>query len=173
MEQKAKDEKPYVQKLQKGTTLASWADLMRIFLSKVPSARGIATMVYVTRKEAQVPIVDPELATDQTHSIKHGLVEYEYGNRLLHSDVRFWNDNGTLFGYLQEETRGTTFLSSIRTYERTCNGRVAWMHLNKKHGGEKKRREQLKTALAYISGTKWNGSTNITLERYIRNCLQA
>ena len=89
MKQKAKDEGPNVPKLQKGTTLASWADLMRVFLSKVPSARGIATMVYVTRKEAQEPIVDPALATDKPHSIEHGLVEDEYGNRLLHSDVIF------------------------------------------------------------------------------------
>ena len=50
MEQKAKDGVPDVPKLQKGTMVASWDYSMRVFLSKVPSARGIATMAYVTRK---------------------------------------------------------------------------------------------------------------------------
>ena len=45
--------------------------------------------------------------------------------------------------------------------------------LNMQNGGESKWREQLKTALAYVSGMKWYGSTNITLERHISNCNQA
>ena len=118
-------------------------------------------------------IVAPVLAPDQTHLIEHGSVKYEYESCLLHSDVRFRNDNGTLFGYLEEATRGTTFVSSIKTYKLTCNGRASWLALNMQYAGERKWREQFKTALVYVSGTKWNGSTNITLERYIRNCLQA
>ena len=65
--QKAKDDVPDVPKLQKGTTVASWADSMRVFFYKVLSAQGISTMAYVTRKEEQVPIVAPALSPDQTH----------------------------------------------------------------------------------------------------------
>ena len=108
----------------------------------------------MTRKEAHVPIVAPVLAPYQTHSIEHGSVKYEYESCLLHSDVRFRNDNGTLFGYLEEATRGTTFVSSIKTYKRTCNGRASWLALNMQYAGERKWREQLKTALVYVSGTK-------------------
>ena len=69
--------------------------------------------------------MDPVLAPDQPYSLDHGSVEDEYENCLLHSDVRFRNDNGTLFGYLEEENRGTAFEYSTKTYERTRNGHAA------------------------------------------------
>ena len=50
---------------------------------------------------------------------------------------------------------------------------VAWMALNIQHDGESNWIERYKTALAYVSGTKWYGSTNITLEGHISNCRQA
>ena len=65
-------------------------------------------MAYVTRKEAQVPIMAPALAPDQLHSLEHGSVKDEYEYCLLHSGVSFRNNNGTLFGYLKEEIHGTT-----------------------------------------------------------------
>ena len=135
MGEKAKDDVPDVPKLQKGTTVASWADSMIVFLSKFSSDRGIATMEYVTIKEAQVPIVDPALTPDQPHLLDHGSVEDEYENRLLHSDVRFWNYNGTLFGNIKEATRGTTFASSIKTYKRTHNCCEELLDLNMQHNG--------------------------------------
>ena len=98
LEQKSKDYVPDVSKLQKGTTVASWAGSMRVFLSKVTSSQGIVTMAYVLRKEDQVPIVDPALAPDQPHLLEHVLVKDEYENSLLHSDLRFRNNNRTLFG---------------------------------------------------------------------------
>ena len=113
MEKKAKDDVPDVPKLQKGATVVLWANLMGVFLYKVRSGRGIYTMAYVTRKEAWVPILAPVLAPDQPHSLEHGLVEDEYENCLLHSYVRFQTYNGTLFGCLEETTRGTTFAYSI------------------------------------------------------------
>ena len=51
MEQKTKNDVPYVPKIQKGTTVVSWDNSTRVFLSKAPIARGIATIAYVTRKE--------------------------------------------------------------------------------------------------------------------------
>ena len=51
MEQKVKNDVSDVPKLQKGTTIASWMDLMIVFLSKVLSSQDIATMSYVMRKE--------------------------------------------------------------------------------------------------------------------------
>ena len=47
------------------------------------------------------------------------------------------------------------------------------MYVNTQHVGERKWREQLKTSLAYVSGTKRDGSTNILLERHISNYRQA
>ena len=101
MEQKAKDDVQDVPKIQKGTVVASWADSMRVPLSKAPSAQGIANILYVTRKEVQVTIVTPALAIDQTHLLENSLVKEEYENCLLHYNVRFWNNNRTVFGYLE------------------------------------------------------------------------
>ena len=103
-------------------------------------------MPYVTRKEVQVPIVAPALDSYKLHLLEHGLVEDEYESCLLHCDIRFQNDNGTLFGYLKEATCGTTFASSINTYEHTCNGRAAWLALNNQQASEIKWIYELKTA---------------------------
>ena len=113
-------------------------DSTRVLLSKVPSAQGIATMAYVTRKEEQLPIVAPALTPDQLHLLEHSSIEDEYENCLLHSDVRFQNNNGTLFGYLEEATHGTTFEHFIKNYERTSNGCAEWLALNTQHAGKSK-----------------------------------
>ena len=63
----------------------------------------------------------PALAPDHPQSLEHGSVEDEYENSILRSSVRFQYDNGSLFGYLEEATRGTTFASYIRTYKSTRN----------------------------------------------------
>ena len=84
--------------------------------------------------------MSPELALDQLHSLEHGSVKDENENSLLKSEVRFRNNDGMLFGYPMEETSGTTFASSIKTYVSTCNGHVAWMALNTQHAGEIKGR---------------------------------
>ena len=94
--------------------------------------------------------MDPALAPDQPHSLENGLFKDKQEDRFLHYDVRFRNDNGTLFGYLEEETCGTTFAFSINTYEPTLNGRASWMALNTQHAGERKWRERLKNASAYV-----------------------
>ena len=135
--------------------------------------RGISNMACVTRREVQVPIVAPEISPDQPRSLEHGSIKDEYENRLLHSDVRFQNNNGTVFGYLEEATRGTTFASSIKTYKLTRNGCAAWLALNMQHAGESKWREQLKNASVNVSDTKWDGSTNIILKCHISNFRQA
>ena len=103
------------------------------------------------------------LSPYQPHSLEHGSVEDKYENRLLLSDVRFGNNNRDLFSYLKESTRGTNFAYPINTYERTRNDFAAWLALNTHHSGESKWREQIKTDLSYVSGTKWYGSTNIIL----------
>ena len=118
-------------------------------------------------------MVVPVLPPDQPHLIEHGSIKDEYENHHLHSDVRFQNNNGTIFGYLKEETHGTTFASYIKNYKRTCNGYAAWLAINMQHAGESKWREQSKTASAYVLGTKWYGGTNITPEQNIRNCRKA
>ena len=85
-----------------------------------------------------MPIVVPTLAPGQPHSLEHGSVKDEYENCLLHIDVRFQNNNGTFFGYLEKATRGTTFASSIETYEITRNVRASWLSLNTQHARESK-----------------------------------
>ena len=86
----------------------------------------------------------PALSPDQPHSLENGLVKDEYEKRLLHSDVRFRNDNRTLFGYPEEATCGTPFSYSIKTYERTCNRCAALLDIITQHAKERKWREQLK-----------------------------
>ena len=83
--------------------------------------------------------------------------------------MRYRNHNGNLFGYLEEATRSTSYAASIKPYERTRNGRGAWQALNTQHTGEDKCKAMLKLAVTYVTTTKWDGNTSISLERHVNN----
>ena len=126
-------------------------------------------MAYVSCKDEAVVNVAPVLEVNQPHSIEHGSVADEYKYRLLHADARYGNNNEILYGYLEEATRGSIFAASIKSYERTRNGRGAWLALNTQHAGESKWRAILKEAEHYINVIKWDGNTSTSLEKHVNN----
>ena len=48
------------------------------------------------------------MEANQPHLNNHGSIETEYEFQLSHTDIRYRNDNGNLFGYLEEATRSTS-----------------------------------------------------------------
>ena len=95
-------------------------------------------MAYVSRKDKAVVNVAPALEVNQPHSIEHGLVADKYKNHQSHADACYGNDNKILYVYLEETTRGSIFAASIKSYDRTQNGRGAWLALNTQYAGESK-----------------------------------
>ena len=126
-------------------------------------------MAYTSRKDEAVANVAPVLEVNQPHSIEQGLVADEYKYRLSHADARYRNENEILYGYLEEATRGSIFVASIKSYKRTRNGRGAWLALNTQHAGESKWRAILKEAEHYINIIKWDGNTSTSLEKHVNN----
>ena len=80
---------------------------MRVFLSKVSSVRDQATLVYVARFDENVGVLEA-MEDNQLYLINHGSIDTEYEFQLSHTDMRYRNHNGNLFGYLEEATCSTS-----------------------------------------------------------------
>ena len=71
---------------------------------------------------------------------------------------------------LELALRGTTFEASIKTFQRTGNGRGAYEELIYQHSGKEKWIKILHDANNYVNGQKWDGTTRYLLQSHIDKC---
>jgi hypothetical protein len=76
-----------------------------------------------------VPVAAPALAQNQPHSNDHGSVEGELEARASNEHVLFRDDNASVYHYLEEATRSTTYAASIKPFQQRKDGRGAWLLL--------------------------------------------
>lgn len=157
---------PEVPKITKALPVIKWTEAFQDFLSRVIGVRTIP-LSYVIRTEEQVPAAAPPLATNQPHSTVHGSVEDELVARASHTHALFRDDNSTLYHYLEEATRGTAFAASIKPFQRTKNGRGAWMALIGQYAGNDKWEAEIKKQEQLLHTRVWKGQSNFSLESFI------
>jgi hypothetical protein len=68
---------------------------------------------------------------------------------------------------LEEATRGTSYAASIKPFQRTKNGRQAWLALSNQFAGNDKWEAEIKKHEQLLHTRTWKGQTNFTLERFI------
>jgi hypothetical protein len=61
----------------------------------------------------------------------------------------------------------TAYSASIKPFQRTRNGRGAWLALVSQYAGEAKWRAKLKIAEELLLNRKWKGQDNFPLERFV------
>jgi hypothetical protein len=116
----------------------------------------------VTSESVDVPVATPALAQNQPHSNEHESVEGKLVTRAdehaLHRD-----DNAFVYQYLEEATRSTAYVTSIKLPQSRKDGRAAQLALlgqyaaNDKWEAESKKQE-------YVLHTRiWKGQNNFTL----------
>ena len=95
-------------------------------------------LAYVVQDNMDMPMVAPDLAPNQPHSVLHRLVESELIAHALHEHVFFHDDNLKLYYYLEEATRGIQYMASIKLSQYTKNNQGAWLALIGQYAGDDK-----------------------------------
>jgi hypothetical protein len=105
------NEDPQVPKITKTLQVMQWAEAFSDFLHRKVGIRSIP-LAYVTRPEIAVAEPAPPLAENRSYSTGddgHGSVEGELIARASHSHAKFRDDNASVYYFVEEATRGTTY----------------------------------------------------------------
>jgi hypothetical protein len=160
------EDAPATPKITRALRVPRWSESFRDFMHRVNGVRS-APLAYVIRQEVDVPAVAPPLMVRQPYSTEHGSMEEELIARLSHGSPVYRDDNKAVYNYLEEATRGTAYHSTVQTYQRSKNGRSAWLALLQQHAGTDKWEKELKDQENFMKTRVWKGNTNFSLERFL------
>ena len=160
------EDKPKVPVITKNLKITRWSESFDDFLHRITGARH-APLAYVTRPVVAVPAAAPALLPRQPHSQEHGSIEGELIARLSHTSPVYRDDNAAVYHHLEEATRGTTFSSTLKPYQRSKDGRAAYLALISQHAGTDKWEKELKERESFMKSRVWKGNSNFSLEKFL------
>ena len=160
------EDDPAVPKITKTLPVMKWAEAFPDFLQRIIGAR-IIPLTYVIRETVDVADPPPALAANQPYSEEHGLVEGELIARANHTHALYREDNQSIYYYLEEATRGTSFVASIKPFQHAKDGRGAWLAIIAQYAGQDKWEAVLKKHDDLLHTTKWKGQSNFSLDRFV------
>jgi hypothetical protein len=165
LEDKKDGDEPEVPKITKALPVIKWTEAFRDYLHRVIGVRTIP-LAYVIRPEAAVPVIGPQ-AAGTPHSVQHEAIETELIARASHGHALYREDNSAVYYKLEEATRATSYAASIKPFQRTKNGRDAWLALTNQYAGNDKWEAEIKRQEQLLHTRLWKGQSNFTLERFI------
>ena len=157
---------PDTPKITRNLKVTRWSEAFADFLHRVNGIRHIP-LAYVIRSEVDVPAAAPALIRNRPYSAEHESIEGELIARASHGHALFRNDNAKVYHFLEEATRGTQYSSSLKTFQRSKNGREAYLAIISQHAGADKWERELKAQESFLTSRIWKGNTNFSLERFI------
>ena len=125
---KKKADEPEVPKITKALPLIKWTEAFRDYLHRTIGVRTIP-LAYLICPDDDVPPIGT-IAAGTPHSTQHGSIEDELIARASHTSPLYQEDNSGVYYKLEEATRATSYAASIKPYQRTKNGRGAWLALS-------------------------------------------
>ena len=87
--------------------------------------------------------------------------------RASHDHALFREDNAKVYFKLEEATRSTMYAASIKPYQRSKNGRGAWIALASQYAGQDKFEAEIKSTEDVLHNRTWNCNGTFTLEHFI------
>lgn len=157
---------PDVPKVTRNLKVTRWSEAFDDFVHRVYGTRH-APLAYVTRSDENVATPAPPLLRNKPHSEAHGSIEGEMISRLSHTSPIFRDDNAQIYHYLEEATRSTVYSSSLKPFQRSKNGRGAFLALMSQHAGKDKWEKELKHQEGFMKSRVWKGNSNHSLEKFI------
>ena len=106
-------------------------------------------------------------AAGAPHSVQHEAIDAEMIAGASHGHLLFREDNSSVYYKLEEAMRATLYATSIHPYQRTKNGRNAWLALSNQYTGKEKWEAEIKRHKQLMHTRTWKGLSNFTLERFI------
>ena len=142
LENKMKADEPDVPKISKALPVIKWTEAFKDYLHRIIGVREIP-LAYIIRPEvAALPI--GAISVGSPHSQEHGAIELELIVHASHTHALFQEDNSALYYKVDEATRGTAYGASIKPYQRTKDGRGAWIALSTQYAGVDKWEAEIK-----------------------------
>ena len=161
-----KSDEPDIPKISRTLPLLKWTEAFSDYLHQVIGSRMIP-LAYVIREHANPPGAAPPRANSQPHSEEHGSVELDMIMRASHDHALYREDNAKVYFKLEEATRLTMYAASIKPYQRSKNGRGAWIALASQYAGQDKFEAEIRSAEDVLHNCTWNSNGTFTLERFI------
>ena len=124
-------------------------------------------MAYAIGPDATVPTIGPQATGRTPQFAEHEEIETELIFRASHGHPLFREDNSAVYYKLEEATRATSYAASIKPYQRTKNGRDAWLVVSSQYAGNDKWEAEIKHHEQLLHTRMWKGQSNLTLERLI------
>ena len=134
LEDKKGGDEPAVPQITKALPIIKWTEAFKDYLHRVIGVRTIP-LAYVIRPDATVPTIGPQ-AAGTPHYTEHEAIEMELIYRASQGRPR--DNNSTVYYKLEEATRATSYAASIKPYQRTKNGRDAWLAFSSQYAGKDK-----------------------------------
>ena len=163
LEQMGDQEAPKLPTLSKMNTPLKWCESFKHYLYATFGVRKIP-LTYVIRKSVSVA---PESGNDPSVTYDPLQNNKAYGNsgsvlgdliaRASHSHPLYKADSATVFGAIEEATRGSVYGTTIKPFARKKDGRGAWMALITSHVGIDKWEKIQKDNSTWLVSAKWNG----------------
>ena len=161
-----KSDEPDIPKISRTLPVLKWTEAFSDYLHQVIGSRMIP-LAYVIRGHANPPGTAPPHANSQPHSEEHGSVKMDMMMCASHDHALFREDNAKVYFKLEEATRSTMYAASIKPYQRSKNGRGAWIALASQYAGQDKFKTEIKSAEDVLHNRMWNSNGTFTLERFI------
>ena len=166
LEKRGKEETKEVPKISKALPILKWTESMTDHFNRVVGVRNIP-LAYVIRESVNVPAVCPSLATNKPHSSEHGSVEQDLIMRASHDHPLYPEDNSRVYYEIEEATRGTKYVSTIKPHQRRKDGRGAWNAIVNQHAGIDKWEKLLKENDEFLHNRRWRSSGSYALEHFV------
>ena len=144
LDKMSKQDTPKLPTLSKNNTPLKWCESFKHYLYSTFGVRHIP-LIYVIRDSVHVTSEtrdDPNTVFDPLQAGKaygtSGSILEDLIARASHDHPLFKSDNATAYGAIEEATRGTVYLTTIKPFARRKNGHDAWIALLTSHVGNDK-----------------------------------
>ena len=166
LKEKKGDDSPETPKISKALPVIKWMEAFQDFLNRKIGNRNIP-LAYIIHDVLNPPATAPPLAPGQPHSLEYGSVEAELIARASHAHALFCNDNFDLYLLLEEATRGTQYVASIKPFQQHRDGEGARKALTSQYAGKDKWEAEIKKQKQLLHTCVWRGQSNFSLEHFI------
>ena len=132
----------------------------RLGSSKIP-------LSYIIRENVEPPAIQP-LQAGSCVGVSYESLADELIDMAPHVGNEYVEDNAKVFQILQDMVQGTSFESSIKTFQKSRNGRGAYLALCQHNLGSSKWDKIIDEAETYVMRREWNGKNlRFTLRSHI------
>ena len=161
-----KDSNVECPKVSKTFGIGKALDMLPNYLRSKIGVRGVA-LSYVIRADENAPTLEP-LHTNVPYAEGASSLMTELINHVPHSGIGWDEDNSTVFGILQEMVKDSPMSSSLKTHQRSRNGRGAYNSLVQHNLGSAQWDKILEKAEGIQTTRIWNGrNSRYPLKRHI------